>query len=348
MHLSAGKLWSLRRLADANGRFKMVAVDQRPPIMELIKQRKDVAAASYEDVAVVKETLTRNLAADCSAILLDPIWGYSRSIPHVRPGQGLLLTVEDHEFEEVPGGRISREIADWNVAKVKRTGADGVKLLAWYRPDADGDVRRRQQDLVERVGRACAEHDICFLLELLVYPLPGEQGQTRDYTEHSAKRPELVIESLRTFTDPRFGVDIFKLESPLAASHVPAADSGEALACQRWFDELGRATTRPWVMLSAGADMQAFRRILTYAYRAGASGYLAGRAIWWAAAQMFPDLGSMDQALKADAVSYMHDINRLTDAMASPWHHHPAFVAETSLHGAGPQFPRNYGAAVRP
>jgi tagatose 1,6-diphosphate aldolase len=29
--LSAGKLRGLRRMADANGRFKMTAVDQRPP-----------------------------------------------------------------------------------------------------------------------------------------------------------------------------------------------------------------------------------------------------------------------------------------------------------------------------
>lgn len=346
MDLSAGKLWSLRRLADASGRFKMVAVDQRPPIMDLIKQRKNVADASYEDVAAVKEALTRNLAADCSAILLDPIWAYSSSIAHVRPGQGLLLTLEDHEFVETPGGRISREIADWSVAKIKRIGADGVKLLAWYRPDADAKICRCQQDLVERVGRACVEQDICFLLELLVYPLPGEHGQTRDYIEHSAKRPELVVESLRTFTDPRFGVDIFKLESPLAAAHVPDPDSAEAAACQQWFDDLGQATTRPWVMLSAGADMNAFRRILTYAYRAGANGYLAGRAIWWAAAQMFPDLRSMDQALKADALSYMHDINRLTDQHATPWPNHPAFLAEASLFGAGPQFPANYGVTL--
>lgn len=348
MHLSAGKLWSFRRLADTNGRFKMVAADQRPPIMNLIRNRKNVADASYEDVAAFKETLTRNLATDCSAILLDPIWAYCGSIAHVRPGQGLLLTLEDHEFEETSGGRISREIVDWSVAKIKRIGADGVKLLAWYRPDADGEVCRRQQNLVERVGQACIEHDICFLLELLVYPLPGEQGQTKDYIEHSAKRPELVVESLRTFADPRFGVDIFKLESPLAASHVPEPGTAEASACQRWFDELGRATTRPWVMLSAGADMKAFRRILTYAYRAGASGYLAGRAIWWSAAQMFPDLASMDQALKADAIPYMHDLNRLTDDLATPWQNHPAFIAGVSPCGAGPHFPQNYGLVAQP
>jgi hypothetical protein len=30
--LSAGKLWGLRRLADERGLFRMLAVDQRPPI----------------------------------------------------------------------------------------------------------------------------------------------------------------------------------------------------------------------------------------------------------------------------------------------------------------------------
>lgn len=343
MRLSAGKHWSLRRLADENGRFKMVAADQRPPIMNLIKSKIGVTAAGYADVAAVKELLTRNLASECSAVLLDPIWGYSRSIRYVRPGQGLLLTVEDHVFEERRGGRLSREIADWDVAKVKRVGADGVKLLAWYRPDADPEVREHQQNFVEQVGRACVEHDICFLLELLVYPLPNEQGRTTDDIEHPAKRPELVIDSLRTFTDPRFGVDIFKIESPVAAPLVPSPDSPDAAACQRWFDELGRVATRPWVMLSAGADMEAFRRVLTYAYRAGSSGYLAGRAIWWQAAQMFPDLESVDRALKTEAIGYLGDINRLTDDLALPWHAHRAVGAEAAIHGAGPDFPRNYG-----
>ena len=32
MELSPGKLWGMRRMADAHGRYKMTAVDQRPPI----------------------------------------------------------------------------------------------------------------------------------------------------------------------------------------------------------------------------------------------------------------------------------------------------------------------------
>lgn len=345
MQLSAGKLWSLRRLADVGGRFKMTAVDQRPPIMQLIRDKKAVDQATDGDVATVKALLTRCLAPEASAMLLDPIWAYPQSIQHVDPRQGLLLTLEDHTFAEAPdGGRRSAAIADWSVAKIKRLGADGVKVLAWYRPDADPGVCEDQQRFVAAVGEACARHDICFLLELLVYPLAGDQDPTRDYRETQAKRPALVLESLRTFADPRFAVDLYKLESPLPATQVPDPQGPEAGACQHWFDQLGRIANRPWVMLSAGADARAFRHILQYAYRAGASGYLAGRAIWWEAMQAFPQLDAVEAKLNNQARVYMREINQLTDQAALPWYEHGCFADGVELAHAGSCFATAYGA----
>ena len=334
MRLSAGKLWSMRRLADGGGRFKMTAVDQRPPIFGLIRDKRGGDEVAFDDVADVKVSLTRALAGQSSAMLLDPIWAYGRCVEHVNPGQGLLVTLEDHAFEETPGGRKSWEIENWSVAKIKRLGADGVKILAWYRPDASDAVRAHQEAFVERVGRACAEHDICFLLELLVYPLAGEGD--------GAGRPDSVVESLRVFSDPRFGVDLFKMESPIAAAKVPDPESAEAAACQAIFDQLGQIATRPWVMLSAGAGMADFKRVLTYAYRAGASGYLCGRAIWLEAAKNFPDLAAMERELAGDGMAYMADINRLTDAFAVPWRQHAAFADGVFLEGAGEDFPGAY------
>jgi len=43
-----------------------------------------------------------------------------------------------------------------------------------------------------------------------------------------------------------------------------------------------------WVMLSAGPGMEPFRRICAFAFEPGASGYLAGRALWWQALAAFP------------------------------------------------------------
>ncbi|MGB8327330.1 MAG: tagatose 1,6-diphosphate aldolase [Steroidobacteraceae bacterium] len=325
MEISAGKYWGMRRLADAAGRFKMTAVDQRPPIQNPIKAKRGVAEAPWEDVARFKELLIEELQGSCSAMLLDPHYAYPRGVTLLNPAIGLILTLEDSVYEESAAGRLSAEIDDWSVEKIKRVGADAVKVLTWYRPDAGAAVCRPQRDFTARVGAACARYDLPFVFELLVYPLARDREQTREYVEMKSKRPELVLESVRTFAAPDFGVDLFKLESPLAAEAVPGVDGPDWQQAQRWFDALGEAAARPWVMLSAGAGMTEFYRVLTHAYRAGASGYLAGRAIWLRAFEHFPDWNAMRAGLRGEAVAYMNELNTLTERAARAWHAHPCY-----------------------
>ncbi|MFV9673134.1 MAG: tagatose 1,6-diphosphate aldolase, partial [Acidimicrobiia bacterium] len=323
MTISAGKLWGLRRLADDNGRFKMTAVDQRPPIKQLISNARGLETASDKDVQAVKRLLVEELAKDSSALLLDPHHAYPASIDVVPPAKGLLLTLEDSVFDEAPGGRRSSAITDWSVEKIKRSGADAVKLLAWYRPDAATDVIDYQQAFVAQVGDACQQFDIPFVFELLTYPMVDDTG---DLAHDVVRRADSVIRSVEEFSAARFGVDLFKLESPIPPSEVPDPDDPDAgPAAQAIFDELGRAAARPWVMLSAGADRSDFRRILVFAYRAGASGFLAGRAIWWTPLQRFPDMAAARTALRTDGAAYLRSIGNLTDASASPFFEHPSY-----------------------
>ncbi|SPJ35418.1 Sulfofructosephosphate aldolase [Kushneria phyllosphaerae] len=85
---------------------------------------------------------------------------------------------------------------------------------------------------------------------------------------------------------------------------------------------MGRLAGRPWGVLSAGAGKPEFRNILSPAYRAGASGYLAGRAIWLEAFGLYPDWQAMRKALEGGSVDYMRDLNARTDKSATPWHKH--------------------------
>ena len=330
MELTPGKLWGLRRLADAGGRFKMLAVDQRPPIKNLIAERRSLDVAPYDDVCGVKAMLVEELAGHCSAVLLDPHYAYPAAIHLVSPAQGLVLTLEDSLFAEDEGGRRSTSIDEWSVAKIKRAGGDAVKVLAWYRPDASAAVREHQHEYVAAVGAACRRFDIPFVLELLVYPMLGADGHTTDYVEQSGKRAEDVIASVAAFAGPEYGVDLFKLESPSPAADLPdpeAHDVDDAAVerTQADFAALGRQAGRPWVMLSAGATKEQFRRVLHYAYDAGASGYLAGRAIWWDAFQRFPDWEPMRATLVRDGVPYVESLNQLTDAHAQPWTTRPEY-----------------------
>lgn len=310
----AGKAWSLRRLAGPDGRFRMLAVDQRPPIFQLIGKARgiDPDAVAFDEVCAVKRMLVEELGPHADAALLDPNFAYPAAIDALPPRSGLIITIEHHRVEETPEGRRSRSIPGWDVGRIKRLGGDGVKLLAWYRPDAAQAVCAHQQAYVRSVGEACTAHDIPFVLELLVYPFKGAAGHDADYAEDPAKQSALVIESVREFARPEYGVDLFKLECPVPAGAL--AQSADVP-----FAALAAATEgRPWVMLSAGAAPEQFTRVLEAAYAAGASGFLAGRAIWWQAMQDWPDAERCRARLRAEAVPYLASLSALTGRLARP------------------------------
>lgn len=321
--LTPGKLWSMRRMADAHGIFKMTAVDQRPPIKGPIAAYLGVKEAPWNEVARFKGLLVETLQAQSTAMLLDPHYAIPYSLSQLSPTKGLIVTLEDSLFKETPGGRLSSSIDDWSVGKIKRMGADAVKVLAWYRPDASDELNQAQRDYVKRIGEECARFDIPFLFELLVYPLAQDAHQTTEYIEMKGKRADDVLASVEEFARPDYGVDVFKLESP-----VNADDADGSAEVQAIFDEMGRLAGRPWVMLSAGAGKPQFREVLKHAFKAGASGFLAGRAIWLDAFKAYPDWGMMRRQLETDAVDYMADICALADAQAQSWMTHECFGAE--------------------
>ena len=336
IQLTPGKLWGMRRMADANGHFLMTAVDQRPPIKGPIAKHHGVAEAPWEAVAGFKRLLIETLQAPSSAMLLDPHYAIPAGLDALSPTKGLIVTLEDSLFEATSGGRLSAEIDDWSVGKIRRMGGDAVKVLAWYRPDAAADVIEKQKDFAKRVGDACLAHDIPYLFELLVYPLDDD---TNDYSEMAAKKADHVLQSVETFAHPDYGVDVFKLESPIPAASIAETDA------QDLFDEMGRLAGRPWVMLSAGAGKADFARIVEHACRAGASGYLAGRAIWLDAFRHYPDEAAMRAELAGEGVAYMEKLNAIVAEHATPWHAHPAYGDGARFHPADASFRHGYGEA---
>ena len=321
-----GKTRGLARLADTDGHFRMVALDQRPPMFDAIAQARKITRdqVTYADVTAAKRLLVEALAPHCSSMLFDPNFAVPAAIDLMPARCGLIMTLEEHRVDETAGGRKSRVIDNWSVAKIRAMGGDAVKVLAWYRPDADVAVNAHQKKFVREIGEECRRHDIPYVLELLVYPFLGSANHTADYVESPGKLPALVIESVREFATPEYGVNLLKLESPLAANDLPTRDgSAAAMAAQKEFDAIGeicRSHDIPWVLLSGGAAHDKFKRVLQYAYAAGAGGFLAGRTIWLDAVRShFPDLAAVSSALKKQSVTILNSLSGLTGTHAPSW-----------------------------
>jgi tagatose 1,6-diphosphate aldolase len=327
---AAGKRWGLRRLADAQGHFSMVAIDQRPPIFSLLARRLGVPVESvpFAQVLALKRVLAEAFANEASAMLVDPNYGYPAAADVLNPARGLVMTLEDHRTTP---DRRSSSIADWSAAKIRAIGGDAVKLLAWYHPRASSAVREHQQAFVQQVGEDCARHDLPFVLELLLYPLGTDDAAA--YREDSAKRSDEVLHSVEHFAHPRYQVDLFKLESPIAMAQLPAPGTAADAACTAAFDALHRACgDRPWVMLSAGAAPQEFERVVAYAARAGAAGFLAGRALWADALEHWPDEDAVRRHLQSQGVPRLNALRALLKAQGRPWAA-PAWTPDVHVEG---------------
>ena len=306
-----GKNVHLRNLVNNNFHFEMLAIDQRPPIFNIIKNAKE-GKASYKDIAKFKGLLTQFLSPYSSAILMDPIYSFPNLMP-LNKSKGLVMTLEDHNFIDSTKGRLSKKIKNWSVEKIKKSGGDAVKVLLWYRPDASKLIINKQKKFLMEIGNDCKKFDIPLLLELLVYPFKKDDNYNTNYSSWQNKKHDQVINSIKEFSKLKYNVDIFKVESPVDASKITKANFSQNF---KIFKQLNSATNnKPWVMLSSGMNKQKFIDCLKLAYKSGASGYLAGRSIWLSAFEQYPNLKEVKLGLKK-SITYMKKLNKITKTSA--------------------------------
>ena len=314
MNISIGKLRGLQQLADSRGMMTMCAIDHRGALKRALNE-KNPDAVSYHDMVDFKLDLCQAVAPFASAILLDPEYGAGQAIAAgLLPGpKGLLVSLEKSGYTGDSTARITELLPGWGVKKARKMGASAVKLLIYFRPDLK-DIASKQLDLVARLADQCLEEDIAFLVEPVSYPIEKEriiQGGTSS-KKFAEIKPGLVIETARQIT--ALPIDVLKAEFP--ADIKFEQDEGKLLGlCQ----ELNRASRLPWVLLSAGVDFESFRKQVKIACKAGASGFLAGRALWQEGAQ----IRSRDERMKFfqnTAAPRLKELAEIADIYGKPWY----------------------------
>ncbi|MFO0824114.1 MAG: tagatose 1,6-diphosphate aldolase [Gemmataceae bacterium] len=269
--LTPGKLRGLQRISNPNGTLTMVATDQNSSMISMMKEATK-KEPTYSEIADAKVMLSRALAPHCSGLLVDGYYGYASTVAAfaVPASTGLLIRVEKSGAAKNEAGAPCGEVEPgWGVGKIKRCGADAVKLLAQFEP-WEFDSAERNFEFTKMIYDECIKHDILFLLEPLHfgYKVNGTM-ETKEQT--AARKAKTVIETAHYLS--RY-CDVYKAEFPGTFGVESDAQLMDNLK------RLNDACPKPWVLLSAGVDYDKYKKQVEMAMKAGASGILGGRAFW--------------------------------------------------------------------
>jgi tagatose 1,6-diphosphate aldolase len=306
--LSIGKIRGLQQLANERGIMAMCALDHRGSLMKMLSAGQS-QGAGYQEMVDFKLDLCRVVAPHATAILLDPIYGAAQAIAAgvIPKTTGLLVSLEKSGYSGEAEARVTNLLPEWDVKKIRKMGATAAKLLLYYRPDID--VASKQLDTVQRLGTDCIVEDMPFVVEPVSYRVANKEASPEDFAE---VKPKLVVETARQIT--ALPIDVLKAEFPADLEYEK--DKARLLnLCH----QLNEASQVPWVILSAGVNFELFYQEVELACRAGASGFLAGRALWQEATQ----IKSREERLKfleTTVVSRLESLTELANAYGTPWY----------------------------
>jgi len=304
--MKLGKYRGMQRMSNERGCLSMCALDHRGSLQKMLKEGLK-REPGYQDMVDFKFDICRALSPHCSAILLDPVYGAAQAVAaNVFSGKaGLLVSLEETGYEGGGEARLSRSLEGWNAGKVRRMGADGAKLLLYYRPDVS--VAARQRALVTELAAHCDEQELAFVVEPVGYAVGDEAASGR----YGQVKPEIVIRTAEELTP--LGIDILKAEFP-TDSKTEKDESKMLEYCKR----LDGASRVPWIILSGGVDFRLFVRLVEIACRAGASGFLGGRALWQEATSM-ASREQRQEFFQTTVVDRLRLAMAGADASATPW-----------------------------
>lgn len=285
--LTPADLTSLQR---PSGAFAMLAVDQREAMRNMLAEHRDDAVTD-EQVTEFKLAATRILSPYASAVLVDLQFAFDRVVDEgaVAPGCGLIAAAD--KFAPAYGEIVGQVTIDRDVVpeRVKERGAVAMKLLVLYRPDGD---QQERVDLVEEFVDRCDRAGLVSIIEPVSRaPLHGGGWDWDDGVLAAVKE----LGSL--------GADLYKAE-------VPLRGQGDLDEVRRRCAQITAALASPWVVLSSGVPEDLFPTAVELACREGASGFLAGRAVW-ASCIGAPDV---EKELRGPAVERLERLCEIVDA----------------------------------
>ena len=284
--------YTVRDLARPSGGLAMLAVDQREAMRLMFEAATGVKPISDKTITDFKVTAARILSPYASAVLCDKQFCLDEIVKTKAIAPSSSLIVSGDEF--IPGNGIP--VDDVAIDKavdaqaVREMGGKALKLLVLYRTDESSEARL---SMVAEFVKKCRSAGLVSIIEPVVRP-----------PRHSAAfdKEACILAAAKELGDTE--ADIYKVE-------MPYGGRGEYKKLVEATAKLNDLIKMPWVILSSGVDANLFPRAVRAAMQSGASGFLAGRAVW-ANVVGLPDTELMLQDL---AVPRLKRLGEIVDEM---------------------------------
>ncbi len=288
---------TLARLARPSGAFAMVAMDQRESLRAMFAETLP-EPISLEQRVAFKVAVARVLSPHASALLVDQGEGLGPILQAgaLAPTCGLIIAADD--LVQPVGGPVEETRLDRSVdlLAAAEAGAAAAKLLVIWRSDRPASGRA---ELVAEFLEVAHAAGIPGIVEGVVRPPAGVDDDGWPDREAALLEATAELGALQP--------DLYKAQVPFRGRGDPQS---MVVAARR----MTLLLACPWVVLSAGVALEDFPAGVEAACRGGASGFLAGRAIWRDAIVEDPV-----PALRARAVPRLRQLAASVDALARPW-----------------------------
>jgi tagatose 1,6-diphosphate aldolase len=275
-----GRARGMQRLIDNDGAIGILAIDHGESFSRRLARLLG-RYPSAEEIASEKQRIVRHLGSASTGIVID-----MENLPgYVRLGLLLRDVALMIGLPDLPASWSLGERLPWPGDVVARTAAAGCEAIKLCIPVDTAELDQARLDIAMDMSARCSELGIAFVLEIV----PSE-----DLRRHNLDRrwPTAVDGNAAQFAAEygKAGADILKLHIPAGAGR--SFDAHLLEACSNVTDN----APCPWVILSAGVTFEVFRHQLEIACRGGASGFVAGTAIWQEALEI-PDEDARDAFL---------------------------------------------------
>ena len=316
------KTAAISQLSNEQGVISALAFDQRGALKRMMAKYQ-TGEPTVEQIEQLKVLVAEELTQYASSILLDPEYGLPATEARNKKC-GLLLAYEKTGYDVNAKGRLPDCLVEWSAKRLKEQGADAVKFLLYYDVDDEEQINIQKQAYIERIGSECVAEDIPFFLEVLSY---DDNIADNGSVEFAKVKPRKVNEAMKLFSEPRFNVDVLKVEVPVNMKYVEDFADGEVVytkeeAAQHFRDQEA-ATNLPYIYLSAGVSAELFQETLKFAHEAGAkfNGVLCGRATWAGAVQVYIEQGeaAAREWLRTTGFKNIDDLNKVLTKTATSW-----------------------------